>query len=359
MVSKACHVAVYRKKLECLASFPDVDLIAVIPPHWRGAPFEPGYDRGYRTIIEEPALNGHFHLHFYPGLGRIVRETRPDIMHIDEEPYDLVTFLALKTGIRYKVKCLFFTWQNIKRRFPPPFSWFEKTALSNSQTAIAGNQEAKSILLDKGFRNPVHVIPQFGVDTDLFNPDSKRPETEEFNIGYAGRLVPEKGLSVLLNAVSRLAGRWRLVLIGDGPLKEKLKSAAKDLGIQDKVTFAGPAASVMMPKQLSQLDLLVLPSLTTHNWKEQFGRVLIEAMACGVPVIGSNSGEIPNVIGNAGLIFPEGDAPALRNTISSLMDNEALRKQLSEDGRRRVEEEYSQSIIAKKTYQAYKELIQR
>jgi glycosyltransferase involved in cell wall biosynthesis len=93
------------------------------------------------------------------------------------------------------------------------------------------------------------------------------------------------------------------------------------------------------------------------NWKEQFGRVLIEAMACEVPVIGSDSGEIPNVIGPAGLIFPEDDAETLRKHIQSLMDDEKVRDELSKSGLQRVLANYTQEKVADKTVSVYRKMM--
>jgi len=112
-----------------------------------------------------------------------------------------------------------------------------------------------------------------------------------------------------------------------------------------------------MPDYYNQLDALVLPSLTRPNWKEQFGRVLVEAMACGVPVVGSDSGEIPNVIGEAGMIFAEGDVWALRARLSRLMADPALREELARKGRERVLAHYTQAQVAAETYQVYRELL--
>ena len=99
-------------------------------------------------------------------------------------------------------------------------------------------------------------------------------------------------------------------------------------------------------RYLNTLDTLALPSLTTPTWKEQFGHVLIEAMACGVPVIGSSSGAIPELIGDAGLIFPEGDIAALRAAIISLQTNLCQRSELARAGRKRVLEHYTHDRIA-------------
>jgi glycosyltransferase involved in cell wall biosynthesis len=112
-----------------------------------------------------------------------------------------------------------------------------------------------------------------------------------------------------------------------------------------------------MPAYYHQLDTLVVPSRTRPNWKEQFGRVLVEAMASGVPVVGSDSGEIPHVIGDAGLIFPEGQADVLRAHLARLLGNADLRTDLARRGRERVLERFTQAQVAAQTYQVYRSVL--
>jgi glycosyltransferase involved in cell wall biosynthesis len=112
-----------------------------------------------------------------------------------------------------------------------------------------------------------------------------------------------------------------------------------------------------MPGLYRKMDVLVLPSRTRPNWKEQFGRSLVEAMACGVTVVGSDSGEIPHVIGDAGLLFPEGQAGELRERLSRLMADAALRQALAQRGRDRVVALFTQAQIAARTYQVYREVL--
>jgi len=100
-----------------------------------------------------------------------------------------------------------------------------------------------------------------------------------------------------------------------------------------------------------------LPSHTTRAWKEQFGRVLIEAMSCGVPVVGSSSGEIPNVIGDAGLIYPEGDVRALATTLQRLAEQPELYADLARRGRARVLERYTQAALARQYYEVYRSML--
>jgi len=174
-----------------------------------------------------------------------------------------------------------------------------------------------------------------------------------------GRLVEEKGVQVLLQAVDGLAGEWRLRILGSGPMQSQLEALAQRLGVTDRVTFESPIPSAQMPAFYNQLDTLVLPSLTRSHWKEQFGRVLIEAMACEVPVVGSRSGEIPHVIGQAGLTFTEGDVQGLRARLSQLMDAPALCANLARRGRERVLAHYTQAKIAAETHEVYRQLLNR
>lgn len=360
MISKACVVGAYQRKIEELAKFEDIELALIVPPYWlekgRKIPLERLYTSGYELLVLPMALNGHFHLHFYPGLRKEVERFKPDIIHIDEEPYNLATFQAMRSAKKVGAQALFFTWQNLLRRYPPPFSWMERYNLNNAAYAIAGNQEGKEVLRAKGYRGGVAVIPQFGVDPEVYKPNGHEKRERVFCIGYIGRLVEEKGVDLLLRALSDLPGEWRLRILGSGPQKGRLESLVQELGLIGRVAFDSPIPSPGMPDYYRGLDLLVLPSRTRSNWKEQFGRVLIEAMASGVPVVGSDSGEIPHVIGDAGLIFPEDDALAFREAIEEIMGDERLRQRLAQAGRERVLERYTQAQLALETYQVYQEM---
>ena len=328
MVSKALVVAAYQRKLEEIAAHPDVDeLTAVIPRAWDGQEYQPGFLQGYRTLVQPIRFDGQFHLFHFPTLGRILREVRPDVVHVDEEPYNLATFLATRQAVAVGARPLFFTWQNLLRRYPPPFRWFERYVYRHSRYAIAGNAEAVDVLREKGYRGPTSVIPQFGVDPDLFSPAPAGGHSDgrPFTIGALNRLTPEKGVDVLLEAVARLSGEWRLRFVGNGPLRDVIPARARELGIAERVTVEPAVPSTEVPSVLRALDVLVLPSLTTPSWKEQYGRVLQEAMACAIPVVGSDSGEIPHVIGDAGLVTPEGDASALTAALERLMADRSLR----------------------------------
>jgi glycosyltransferase involved in cell wall biosynthesis len=376
MLSKALVVGAYQKKAEELAALPGVELTVAVPPAWREPgvgvqPLERCFLRGYQLAVLPIWFNGRHHIHFYPAVARLVARLRPDVFHIDEESFNLATYLAMRAGVRYGARCCFYNWATVDRRYPPPFGWFEQYAFRHAAHAIAGVQEAADIMLRHGFRGPISVLPQFGVDPDLFSPGDRRwemgdgggselpiphlPTPNSFVIGYLGRLVPQKGLLDLIEALPLLPAHARVRLIGDGVQKQQLLARAAELGVSQRVDLVAWTSDV--PAEMRRLDALALPSRTTRSWKEQFGRVLIEAMSCGVPVVGSSSGEIPNVIGDAGLIYPEGDARALAAALRRLAEQPALRADLARRGRARVLERYTQAALARQYYEVYREML--
>ncbi|MEJ2748414.1 MAG: glycosyltransferase [Anaerolineae bacterium] len=362
MVSKACLVGAYQTKLEEIAKFDDVELLVIVPPVWLDpagpVALERSHTEGYRLLADPIRFNGRFHLHYYPRLKQRLAEFRPDIVHIDEEPYNLATWLAMRQAKAVGAKTLFFTWQNLERRYPFPFSLLEKQVLDGVDAAIMGNQEAVTVWQAKGYAGPYRVIPQFGVDPAVYQPPARRDSGRTFIIGSANRrLVPGKGVDVLLRAAAQLPGIWQLHIAGEGPERPSLQNLAHELNIANRVHFVGPIPSRQMPAYLQQMDVLVLSSRTLPNWKEQFGRVLVEAMACEVAVVGSDSGEIPHVIGDAGLVFPEDDVEALHAHLLSLLRQPERRDELGRNGRARVLARYTQAQIAAQTTAVYRDMM--
>jgi glycosyltransferase involved in cell wall biosynthesis len=359
IASKILVVAAYRHKLDEIAAQAGIDrLVAVTGPSWR----EPGGrlltledaapSSDYELRIEPIRFNGNFHLFHWRHLGRVLEQVRPDVVHLDEEPYNLATVLGVRAAKKVGARIVFFTWQNLLRRYPPPFNLFEKLTYRASSHAIAGNAEAVDVLRAKGYRGPTSVIPQFGVDPDLFSPAPRAPGCP--TIGFIARLVEEKGVFVLLDALAGLHGDWRLHIVGSGPLKQRAQQRAAMLGFADRITWEPGLASTQIPNRLRQFTVLVQPSLTRRNWKEQFGRAVMEAMACGIPVVGSDSGEIPHVLGDAGLVVREADPPALRSALARLLAQPELRVELGQRGRARVLECFTNQRIAEHTVRVYR-----
>ena len=317
-------------------------------------------------MVRLPALfHGHNHLHVYRGLRPLLDAERPDLVHADEEPYSAVTGQIAALCASRRVPFLFFAWQNLDKRLPLPFRALRRGVFSRAAGGICGTARAAAVLRRAGYEGPVAVIPQMGVDPEHFRPSPAMRarvrarlgvSEDTVLIGFVGRLVREKGVALLLEAASGIEGAHVLV-IGGGPEEDALQARATALGIADRARFTGVVPSSTVADWLTALDVLAQPSLTTPGWAEQFGRTLVEAMASGVAVVGSASGEIPEVIGDAGLVVREGSVAALRDALIRLVEGEEARRRLGATGRARVLDRFTQDSVVDETIAFYGDLL--
>ena len=348
-VSHSCLVAQNNKLWDRFVEDGAFDLTLLVPPRFRATlrehRLEKTYDPNYRIAPARTLLSGNRfsnHLYFYrEKVRKLLRDDPPDIVFAQEEPWSFSTQQVVLLRDR-RSRFLFCTAQNKIKRYPFPFNIFRRNALRASDAAVAVCEEAKDVLERQGFDKPIHVLP-LGVDTASFVPSAERRENgrrkfglDGFVVGYVGRLTAAKGIFDLLGALARVGPDFRLLVIGDGPDKESFLRCAEQLGLAGRVTLTGVVPHSDVPGVLPAMDAMVLPSHTTRTWKEQFGRVLIEAMACGVPVVGSDSGEIPQTIGEAGLVFPEKDQAALADALARLHASRELRDSLAKKGAARA-----------------------
>jgi glycosyltransferase involved in cell wall biosynthesis len=358
IVSHTYTARANRAKLDALAQA--VELTAIVPDRWQDTLFTIDANAPQSTSFNLYALpirfNSHILRYWFPmrKLASIVRIAQPDLIYVEEEPASLA--LAQLAWLKGRAKLVCFAWENIARRIGLP--GIEYFNLARCDGVIAGNAQAAEIIRAKGFTKSMTTIPQLGVSLE----ESSAPPPNDlfgvsgFVVGYAGRLVEEKGLWTLLSAINELP-TVQLLLIGSGPLSTPIEEyvAAHNLGERVRILPAVPHNQVA--QYLRWMDVFVLASQTTPQWKEQFGHVLIEAMACGTPVIGSDSGAIPKVIGDAGLIFHECDAIALRDAISNLQTNPARRAELAELGRTRVTQHFTHERIATATVEFFQQVL--
>jgi glycosyltransferase involved in cell wall biosynthesis len=216
-----------------------------------------------------------------------------------------------------------------------------------------------------GYRDRPHAVIPPGVDVARFRPDAeeRRVQRELFRweygppvIGYLGRFTPAKGLRVLMAALERTRNPWRALFVGGGEMEDELSAWAGRAPHPARVATGAPHDAV--PGILAVMDILVAPSLTTPRWREQFGRMLIEAMACGVAVIASDSGEIPHVLGDAGAVVPEGDADALGVAIDRWLADPRARAEAARRGLERARTEFALPIVARRHLQFFEKLTQ-
>lgn len=361
-ISKPYVGRTYRDKWLTLANDSRFELGLIIPPRWGNQGFEPDEDETslpYWLRIVPIRLNGKNHFHFYEGLKHAMMEFKPDIVNVEEEHYSFVTWQSYRIARKLGAATLFYTWQNIYKSYPPPFSFIEKYIFKHSSAAVVGNDEAKGVLQKKGYRGLISHIPQMGVSLKRFasngiktREESKRAcglSPHDFWILFLGRLVKEKGIDDLIAALKILDNdHIKGLIIGTGSYLPELKTRARGLIQKGRIKFIEGIPSVDAPRYLKAADVLCLPSHTRSNWKEQFGRVLVEAMASKTVVVGSSSGEIPTVIGDAGLVFEEKNAKMLSTHLDRLFKDMELREELAQKGFLRTQQNYTNEVIAGK-----------
>jgi glycosyltransferase involved in cell wall biosynthesis len=354
-----------RERERALArNYPDIDLQVVTAREWREAEVDVkgAADDLFPASIVRTLFSKHVQLFAWNPLAivNVLRRHRPHLIDLNHEPFSVgcAQMLLLCNWFAPRAAIVLQTAQNIYRQYPPPFRWSERNAFRRVDAAYACSETTREVMRAKGFEKPMAIIP-FGVDTRRFSAArANRAANEPLTIAYVGRMLPGKGLNILAEALSQLRStNWKLLVVGDGPERSTFETHLSERSLMNRVQFVGAISYDDVPATFRQIDMLVMPTQTTTRIREQFGRVLVEAMASGVPVIGSTSGAIPEVIADSGLIVPEGDAKELAGAIERLLSNPGLRAQLARAGRERVEEYYSWDGVAEKTYEFYRRIL--
>ena len=360
MISKTFMLTPAQRLLEWLAEMPNIDLTLVTPQTWRDdmgtlVPFQHAHTTGYRVISLPVRGNGHYHRYTYRGLRTTIAAVRPDLLHVDEEPYNPAAWQALWLASQRGIPAVLVAWQNQLRQYPPPYAWLEGWAYRRAAGILAGNRSAGAVVRAKGYRGPLTTLSLHGLDPDLWPVRSALPPgaDQPFTVGFVGRLVPEKGVDLLLAALASLPPRIRLVVVGTGPAEQSLRNQARACGLAARVSWLGVRPAEAIPACMRSFDVLALPSRERPGWSEQFGRVLIEAMACGVPVIGAATGEIPQVIGDAGVIVLPEDPASLAAAIRCLANDAAQWQTLHQRGLHHVAAHHSHAAIARQLAALY------
>ena len=282
----------------------------------------------YATVIGDTVWTGYENRGFYrSALGRAFQISRPDVLFLMEEPFSIFSaqILIARSLFAPRIPVVFFTWNNLSlHEFDyRPSVFYRNVArftLPRMDYALTANSDGIQVLRDAGFRKRIRTIG-YGVDTAAFEKPvnvtelrkSLRIKPDEMVIGYVGRLISMKGIDLLIDAFAKLRSErpelpLKLLLVGSGEDELAFLSRAQSLGIANEIRHIPSVSQNEVPDYMHVLDILVLPSRRHRMWAEQFGRVLIEAMAAGKLVIGSSSGAIPEVIGSAGIVFSENDS---------------------------------------------------
>jgi glycosyltransferase involved in cell wall biosynthesis len=328
-ISKSGVVTAWRERERQLRRL-GADLTLVAAARWEeGGSVVDLEPDGDAFVVPVRTLGRHPNLFVYDPrpLWRLLGSRRWDLVDLHEEPFGLaVAEVLLLRWLRSRrsprAPFVVSSAQNIEKRYPPPFRWFERFALTRAAGAYTCNTEAGEILRRKGLGGELILLP-LGVDVDRFRPASRAAPGDRLRVGFVGRLIRHKGVDVLLEAV---AGDDRLAVevFGAGEESDHLVALARRLRLADRVTFHGHVDEGAIPEVYRRFDVLAVPSVPLPGWVEQFGRVVVEAQSSGVPVVASASGALPDVVGDAGLLVPPRDPAALRAALGRFLDEPGL-----------------------------------
>ena len=305
------------------------------------------------------------HLFVYRRLRSIVSRGW-DVVHCWQEPY---VAAGAQVARLTPAGAVFVpaTFQNIVKRYPPPFRQFERSALRRSNGWIAFGETVRDAHRTRPLYadRPHRVIPP-GVDVQHFSPNRHARsatrtglgwDDDALVVGFVGRFVPEKGIGLLTRVLPRLGAKWHALFVGGGPLQPDLERFA--LSHPGRVRLLTTATHADVPSYLNAMDVLCAPSQSTRRWREQFGRMLVEAMACGVPIVASRSGEIPYVVDAAGILVDEHDEDAWVEAVGRVLGDAGQRRALADAGLARVHAHYSWPVVARMHLAFFTELLGR
>lgn len=345
-----------------------IDVTVVSARRWNegGALVELAAARS-ESVVPTATVGTHPYLFAYDPrpIRRALRAERFDVVDAHEEPASiaLAEIIVAVDAARAGTPIVCYSAQNLLKKYPPPFRWLEQRALRRIAAVHSCNEDVEDVLRAKGFAGEVANIG-LGVDPARFPPGPSgtvepraRTLGRPLQVGYIGRLEERKGIFTLLAAVHTLEG-VSLGYVGSGPDAQRLQDAivARDMG--DGVTVRGFVGHDDLSDVYRGLDVLAVPSITTTAWTEQFGRVVVEAMASGIPVIVSDAGALPEVVADAGVVVPEDDARALADAIADLRDDPARCVDLTEAGWRRAQH-FSWECVGHRQAELYRRVVGR
>ncbi len=368
VVSHSCLSSSARLKLLELIKF-GYNIGLVLPSNWISKDFSSSMlisptnlEKEIKFFTAPVIRSGHPASHFYPPgwLKYVLMRFKPDIVQVEQEIFSPVSAEVSLWLHLTSTKYINLGFENIRRKLCTSQLLLKKIVINRADALICRNQEGAAISQEEGFRGPILIAPVVGVDPNLFSPELRKLSNSVMTIGFAGRLVREKGADILIKAAKELQKsniRLKLLFIGDGPEKGNLQKLAYDLELESDIEWKGYCPFEKMPDAMSEIDALVLPSRSTTNWWEQFGMVLAQAMMMGIPVIGSDCGAIPDVIARKDAVFREEDVFGLSELLRRLVEDDRWREDLSIHNRQRALTNYSNQALANQYQKLYRKLL--
>lgn len=353
-----------------LAGAGEWQVTAAAPARLRGdlrdIELEPIEREACRVASLDVRFGSHPHLRTYGRQLRPLLREQWDLVHCWEEPY-VIASAQVARGIDRTARFVPATFQNIRKTYPWPVSALEGRVMTRANAWIAFGQTVYDTLRGHaGYaEKPARVLSP-GVDITSFHPDPAERQKirqrlgwadQDMVVGFVGRFVEEKGVDTLIHAFERSKRPWHLLFVGGGPLASRIRSVERQHPA--RVRLVDDATHDDVPGYLRAMDVMCAPSRTTTRWREQFGRMLIEAMASGVPVVASDSGEIPHVVQDAGVLIAENDIEKWTEAIDRVVGDAGVRGGLASRGLARARADFAWPIVARQHLDFFDEVLAR
>lgn len=350
LVSPALADPAERGRLHALAAS-GVAVAAAVPERWRppgqreARTVSWGEDHGIRIVPVKVGGGAMADLRWSRrGLLRLFRDFRPDIIQVEGEPSSPVAAATVAAAGRLRLPVVVVASEGV-RRTPSLLQGMRRQRVLARAAGLAAINRRALELVAEGRQVPSAILPLRGIEAPLV---TRRSPTEPFQLGFVGRLLPERGLDTLFQSLVLLRGDWMLTVVGAGPAQPALEALAERLGISSRIVWRGGLPSEQVTALWPSLHALAIPSRSTPQWVEPDGRLALEAMAHGVPVVASSCGALPDAVGEAGLLVEEDNADALTLALRVLQTDPARREALAAAGRQRVLAHFVNAALARR-----------
>jgi glycosyltransferase involved in cell wall biosynthesis len=328
----------------------------VIPGQWPDSGAERRLSTEAFRVVESPVTRAgdvNRHVHADGGaIGRLIGETHAAVLDIHEEPFSAVARQWLRAA-PIDLPVVMYSAQNVDKRYPPPFSRYERAANRRVAAFYPCSSQAASVLRGKGFAGSIEILP-LGYDDAIFRFGEQSLDCDAVVLALVGRLVPEKGVADAVRALAQVntVRPARLIVCGDGQEEGRSRALAGSLGVADRIEFRPWRQGPELAATYREAHVLLVPSRPTQTWVEQFGRVIVEAQASGAVVAGYASGPIPEVAGEAGVIVPVGDVEGLAVGVARVVSDPGEFARRREAGRRQAGDR-TWGVVAKRQLDLY------
>ncbi len=279
-------------------------------------------------------------------LRTLVRDLRPDLLHVAGDPWTPTAECGAAAARHAKLPYVLVGSASVGGPRGITARWQARRVRDGAAGLAAVSRPALALLNGGEHRVPETILPHLGFDIPPVVAPQDPPEAVTF--GVIGRIVPERGLDLLLDALAECFGEWRLKIVGTGPAQEDLERQAQRLGLSSRIEWLGGLPRSELPRIWPEIDMIVAPSRSTPEWMEPTGSIVLEAMAHCRSAIVSRSGALPEVVDDSGMIVDEGDRDALQRALSGIITEPGRTRQLGAAARRRVLEHYGDAPTAER-----------